>query len=461
MLQQGSINKGIALVEVLITTVITAVGTLAVVLLLNNLIASSSISKARDEALSLAQSKIELFHNNMNKAQYQAIKSGNDGPIKGFNALFSLSWEVKDAKNPDRKIIKVIVSWDDNKTESIQLNTIINWNDPHKSASIASYGVDTGFLYLSPNQIAKRGEQYEITLPKDAKVEALPYQMKKYTDNQANIFILDENNHLLLTIYPTIEKKERDLLQISGYIYYQGNIQTDLKVSASGGAYCLFPLESKKIADNLWQMAKYYCISAKGWRGKIGVLTTRNINQLNYCPDRNREYLAYSLNNGKKLYQSGLKFNYLNQDFIIGKSISSHANDLSCQNEINQLQQLIDKSSFKSAINAENHTIMEMDKVYSLSGSVKFPEQMKVSRFHLSIANRKHDCRLLNQLDHINDSYSCAVEPKNSTELPWNGEIKGVIYTGSSKQVACDFELAFENQHKPAILDIDLSLLCQ
>jgi len=105
-----------------------------------------------------------------------------------------------------------------------------------------------GFIYLSPNQIAKRGDQQEITLPNDAKVKTLPYQMKKYTDNQANIFILDENNHLLLTIYPTIEKKERDLLQISGYIYYQGNIQTDLKVSASGGAYCLFPLESKKIA---------------------------------------------------------------------------------------------------------------------------------------------------------------------------------------------------------------------
>jgi len=435
-------NYGIALVEVLITTVITAVGVLAVVLLLSNLNSSSSISKARDEALALAQSKIELFHNNINKTQYLSLKSGKEDLIKGFNASFSRQWQVKDKKNPERKIVTVIVSWKDNKnkTESIQLNTIINWNDPLKSASIASYGVDSGFVYLSPNQTSKKGDQKEISLPIDAKTEPLPYQMKKYKDKQANILILDSQNRLLLTIYANKEKKERKLLQISGNVYYSGSIRADLIVQASEGAYCLFPLESKKIADNLWQMAKYYCISAKGWRGKIGVLTTRNINQLNYCPDRNREYLAYSLNNGKKLYQSGLKFNYLNQDFIIGKSISSHANDLSCQNEINQLQQLIDKSSFKSATNAENHTIMEMDKVYSLSGSVKFPEQMKVSRFHLSIGNRKHDCRLLNQLDHINDSYSCAVEPKNSTELPWNGEIKGVIYTGSSKQVACDFK---------------------
>jgi hypothetical protein len=456
-------NYGIALVEVLITTVITAVGILAVVLLLSNLTSSSSISKARDEALALAQGKIELFHNNINKAQYLALQSGKEESIKGFNAVFSRQWEVNDEKGPERKVVKVTVSWKDNKnkTESIQLNTIINWNGPAKSASIASYGLATGFVYLSPNQTAKKGDQKEIILPQGAITKPLPYQMKKHTDKQGNILILDSNNHLLLTIYADKEKKERDLLQISGQVYYQGNIQIDLKVLAAEGAYCLFPLESNKLSNSAWEVAKYYCIVAKGWRGKIGTITTRNINNISYCPDRSREYLAYSLSSGKKLQQSGIKQSYVSQDFVLVNNKLSKINGSSCHKQIIQLQQLLDKNAFKSIINAENHTVMGMDNIFSLSGTIHFPDNLKISHFQLSLADVKHDCRLLNQLDHITDRYTCVLETEDSSDLHWNGKINALVYLKGSRQAFCDFELAFENQQRAAILDLDLALLCQ
>jgi len=455
-------NYGIALVEVLITTVITAVGVLAVVLLLSNLNSSSSISKARDEALALAQSKIELFHNNINKAQYLALKSGEEDLIRGFNANFSRKWQVKDKKNPERKIVKVIVSWKDNKNkpESIQLNTIINWNDPLKSASIANYGVDSGFVYLSPSQTAKNGDQKEISLPKNGKIEALPYRMKKFTDDKANILILDWQNRLLLTIYPNKEKEERKLLQISGDVYYPGSIKADLIVQASEGAYCLFPLEDKKINNSIWGVAKYYCIMAKGWRGKIGVLTIRNINNISFCPERSREYLAYSLINGKKLYQSGINRSYIDQDFVLINNRLTENNEQNCHNQTIQLQKLLDKNSSNSIINAENHTIMEVEKTFSLSGSIKFPDNMKISRLQLSIANRKQDCRLLNQLDHINDRYSCVVETTDSSEIHWSGKLMASVYKKNSREAFCNFELDFEKLHKSAILDLDLGELC-
>ena len=459
--------KGIALVEVLITTVITAVGILAIILLLSSLSTSSSISKARDEALSLAQSKIEVFHNNIKQSQYRAITSGEDKPIKGFNGVYSRLWEVIEKQQPNRKIVTVKVRWKEgkNKTESVQLHTIINWNDPLKSASIASYGVDTGFVYLSPNQTASIGDHKQISLPGDADTEALPYQMKKYRDNQSNLLILDANNQLLLTIYAAKDQTTPELLQISGQVYYQGNIQTDLRLMASQTAYCLFPLESKKIASSHWQSAKYYCLLAKGWRGKIGILTNQDNNKLSYCPDRNREYLAYSLNNNKKLYQRGINNSYSNQDFVIlATEVVGKISDsllLSCEQEILQLQKRLETDSFNTLINAENHTQIEMDNVYSLSGSIHFSNHRLINKLVLSVVDQQYDCRVLNLLDHVNDRYSCVIETNNPDGSSWNGKISGFVYNKGSSQPACIFESLFENQHKAAIVDLDLTALCQ
>jgi len=459
-LHNSSNSHGIALVEVLITTVVTAVGILAVILLLNSLKTSSSISKARDEALSLAQSKIELFQNTINKAQYQAIKSGEERAIKGLNSVYLRRWEVIDKKKPARKLVNIIVSWKDNKAkpEFVQLNTIINWNDPLKSASIASYGIASGFAYLSPNQFAVKGDQKEVNLPKDIKTESMPYQMKKYTDSQANTLVLDENNHLLLTILPH-DGKARELLSLSGQIYYQGNSQIDMNVLVSQGAYCLFPLESKNINNSIWTVAKYYCVVAKNWQGKIGILTSQNDHNLSYCPRRNREYLGYSLINNKKLYQSGISNSYSNQDFVVENMANN--NFLSCNERILQIQNLLDKNSLKLQIKAENYTLMEVDNVFSLSGKIKLPDKVAKYRLLISIADRKHDCRILNHLDHYNDAYSCVVETKNPGEAKWKGKITVDVFYDNATQASCHFDLDFENQYKAAILDLDLALLCR
>ncbi|MFK5985358.1 MAG: hypothetical protein QM479_08020 [Pseudomonadota bacterium] len=462
-------NKGIALMEVLISTLIVAFGSLAIVVLLSNLNASSSLSKTRDEALSLAKSKIEKLSNYLDKSQYLQIKSGKKLLIKGIHKNYDLFWEVTDLNNAYSKQIKIIVKWKaaKNTIESIQLINIIYWNDPLKSASIASYGSQDGFIYLSPNQYAQVGDMEEIQIPQGVISQKLPYKMKKYIDPQGNVVILDQNNRLLLTLSAKTEQSDsaKDFLTISGVIYYQGKISSDLTMAASQGAYCLFPIEDsvKKISASSWQFAKYYCLVANNWHGKIGILNN-NSQQNIFCPDNNREYLLYALNKNQHLKQQGIGASFTQQDFVI----SASAMQDNCLDQIQQLQKLLEQFQPNTIINAENHTIMVIDKVHNLSGLIHFSEQLlqlKNIHLELSIASQKHvkkkyDCRLLNPISSKGAAYSCVVEVANPQQNHWQGKIKGIVYKSDFTNTVCTFSHSFDKQHKSAILDLDLALLC-
>jgi hypothetical protein len=461
MLKTKQVNYGIVLVEVLITTVITAIGTLAVIMLLTNLNSSSDLSKARDEALSIAHSQMEILQNNLDKAQYHKITSAKETSIKGVNANYLVSWRVTNQNHSDRKRIKTTVKWigKQGKPQQIELNHLINWSDALKSASIASYGVKTGFTYLSPNQTTQAGDQKEIKLPAGVKTTSLPYQMKKYFNEKGDTIIVDSNNRLLLTLYKQTDNQEQDrkIVQISGNIYYQGNIQASLQVLASQSAYCFFPSDAEKITASSWQFTKYVCVAGNGWSGKIGLVQNHSRENTKICPDNAREYLHYSLKNKKYLYQNGINSNYSNQDFVITNKLES----LSCSEHILVVQNLLAVNSINEVINAENHTLLETDNVHSLSGEIKLPENKAVSKVSLSIEEYPQDCRILNQLDHFNDAYSCIVEVDDPSIAFWTGNLIGSAWLSNSLKPFCDFSIAFEKNSKSASLDLDLSVLCK
>jgi len=161
-------QNGIGLIEVLIATVVIAIGLLAVASLQGGFLSSSGGSKIRSEALTLAQQKIEELKNNINLAGYNAIPNSVDivadaaNPIAGTNTSFTRSWVIDEGGSADRKYISVTVSWDNdgnpdtvNDDEKINITTEMTFIDPAKSALYALIAGSSGTAAVpSPRQNA-------------------------------------------------------------------------------------------------------------------------------------------------------------------------------------------------------------------------------------------------------------------------------------------------------------------
>lgn len=175
-------QKGIGLIEVLITTVVVAVGLLAVASLQGRFVSSSGESKMRSEALVLAEQKLEQFRNtvaitntNVPATGYNNIlvagsfaDTGN--PIVGTNASFTRSWTITDitppvppfaAGDPSLKRVSVQVGWDGNgdgdsndADEIVNVVTEMAWIDPAKASQYAATNAGGSTSVASPRQNA-------------------------------------------------------------------------------------------------------------------------------------------------------------------------------------------------------------------------------------------------------------------------------------------------------------------
>lgn len=113
-------NKGIGLVEILITMGVLAVGILGVAGLNSVISRQSQENKAQTEALAIAQSRIEAVRNYTNDvetlAEFDAFYPATQGfqnatAVSGVNAAFTRSERITDSS--DNKVVDVIVAWTD------------------------------------------------------------------------------------------------------------------------------------------------------------------------------------------------------------------------------------------------------------------------------------------------------------------------------------------------------------
>ncbi len=173
-------QKGIGLIEVLIATVVVAVGLLAVATLQGKFASSSGDSKTRAEALVLAEQKLEVLRNNVTSTGYRDLNADGvvdaatitaaDSPV-GTNATFTRSWTITDvappvppfvAADPKLRRISVRVGWDGNGDgDSIDADEIVNvvtemaWIDPAKATEYAAENASGGTSSVaSPRQNA-------------------------------------------------------------------------------------------------------------------------------------------------------------------------------------------------------------------------------------------------------------------------------------------------------------------
>ena len=130
-------QRGLTLVEVLITILVIAIGVLALTRLQRNLWHHNSLLTQRDMALFLAQKKIEelrgyeTINTAVGKFAYQDIVTGTETTIVS-NTSYTISWNITDNVNPFYKTVAVATNWSDNRggSHTINLTSIINRMDP-------------------------------------------------------------------------------------------------------------------------------------------------------------------------------------------------------------------------------------------------------------------------------------------------------------------------------------------
>lgn len=134
----SSRQRGFSILEVLITLVVLAGGLLAIGGLYGKIMNGSAAAKERNEAVVLAEKKLE----ELRYALYASIASGSDSVNattgSGGSANFSRSWSVTSSASPAYKTVTVTVSWTDsrNQSQSAVLTSRISGIDPTRSGEL-------------------------------------------------------------------------------------------------------------------------------------------------------------------------------------------------------------------------------------------------------------------------------------------------------------------------------------
>lgn len=175
-------SSGIGLIEVLVTTVVVAVGLLAVASLQGDLLSGSRNNKTRAEAQAMANTKIEQLRDTIQKTGttgYNALASSTaNESIGGITETFTRGWTVADQTAPVRKQVSVTVCWSDgcpvatgNKQNQVTVQSVIAFDNIGNSSLTASgAGAGTGTTLGGPSTNANSSDDISenITLSTSA-----------------------------------------------------------------------------------------------------------------------------------------------------------------------------------------------------------------------------------------------------------------------------------------------------
>lgn len=179
-------EKGIGLIEVLVATVVVAIGLLSIASMQGNFLSASGDNKARAEAQGLAERKIEEIKNIMLVSEFNDLASSAAAEeINGVNEAFSRTWVVTD--NTTYKEVAVTVSWGD--SSNVVLTNQVVFADPAGSASISKFGDEGGGSFgqsPSPNQGASESIEQDTVDLSDSKYTPVEGDDGLYTDSDGN-----------------------------------------------------------------------------------------------------------------------------------------------------------------------------------------------------------------------------------------------------------------------------------
>jgi Tfp pilus assembly protein PilV len=295
-------QRGFSLTEALVSFAITASGLLAIASFQAGLLSGSAYSKARTEALSLAQQKIEHFRHYTHASDDNFIDDNGDGvmdadgtytdaSIDGQNARFSRSWSL--STSGETKKIDVTVSWLDraNEAQSVMLATQLTWISPR--AGVDQLTELSAPLVPSPSGRARIGDGNLADYPAED-VSPVgspgPNGLSLYQHNE-DLLLVDADDKILLTLLDACKASGTctDFVRIEGTVYVDtANTSQELSeihIIAADAAHCERWVPSGTLtsppttAGGDYRYYNYTCYLGGGWHGNIGFVTEGGLQQ--------------------------------------------------------------------------------------------------------------------------------------------------------------------------------------
>ncbi len=422
-LKNKCFSHGLALIEVLISTVVISTGVLGVVFLLSHLVDGNIRVQQQDDALSLLNNKIESFKNNLTREQFSNIQSGQQD-IQINHHLYHLSWQVID-KDKTQKDLSLSVKVDNETADLANLKYSLVWQDPLISASIASYGLKAGYSYLSPNPPLETPFFDSSAVAEMSEQQTLSNAYRLLRDKHKSLFVVDANDKVVFSLKSTGSAVEA-MRQIQGRIFYPSALRDKFSLLVSEQGYCIYPINQQVIALANYEMMSYHCFMPNNWRGKIGIVALKDENNLvpsiEFCPAATRQYLRYQRKPADKLYLQGIIKDYVQQDFLLQNKASS----LSCQTKVNELSEQMLSTL---ADIATNQMIffqpLQLDdaNVLSFSAKVIF-NNIQESSLELSLATDiDHNCHQVRGAEKQQDLFYCVLAKAKNDLAGWQGNM--------------------------------------
>ncbi len=291
-------NNGFGLIEILVTLGILTVGILGVATLHGVITRQSGDNKARAEAISIAQSRIEEMRNYTSQADDLAgfdllyadtVGFGGSATINGVNAVFTRQESISSGTNT--KDIAVRVGWTDPEgdNESVTLNSQLSYVSPRSAGDTA---LDAASQLVDPP--TGRARLGEGELPEDAATVANDDGTSLYMDGSTDLMLVSDDQ-IVLTLTEACQTEDGtciDFVKIKGTIWIDTATQRNLEpgevfVVASDAAYCArYYLEDdgdvvrvtantttvRTTPNGNYDYFHYTCYIGGGWHGNVGII---------------------------------------------------------------------------------------------------------------------------------------------------------------------------------------------
>lgn len=302
-------QQGLALIEAMVAFMVVTAGVLGVLKINATLLSNTGQSKARAEAVAIAQAQLERArdYNLQTACTDTVLDTPAETTINGVNEVFSLSSTFANSDADGWKDVSVCVRWRNGSCnpsvpgDRVLLNSRIACIGSGTSAQIGQGGaqnVQGGFI-KTPAGRATTGTNIDYTAQDgDTTVGDPDTTFKTRTIRRANgdviLVATDTNKILLITKRLSCEASQNinapDFSTISGRILLQANGNSPIIPAAnlfpliSEGAVCRIDtanlstnrVPSTGTPEYFW--ADYKCTVGAEWWGNIGVVSTEGGN---------------------------------------------------------------------------------------------------------------------------------------------------------------------------------------
>ncbi len=300
--------SGFVIIEALVALIVVAVGILGIAKLNSVLLQGTGLTKARSEAIELAQDRIEAARNfNLDTTCNAANFQGSTESATGVNATYSIATSYP-ASGTDWQAVEVCVTWDGGSCNSVGnriiLRSTIACNSMGTSAMIgtgSAGGLTGGFIKTPTGRGKVGGRNYGSTVGTQNTITIDGINANDGTRTYTNGTdgakeLVDATGKVLLTINKlSCETSAPEFSTISGKVFVEAKngspiaSSNNLYVLSSDASYCAKltgsysnyygVLPEGSTGNSIKYFYTYYqCYIGPEWWGNIGVVRTDNAN---------------------------------------------------------------------------------------------------------------------------------------------------------------------------------------